>query len=62
MGKLLYRVDEVMFKLAMSRRTVYRLLENGKLIGHNDSPGKKGLRITVVSVDAYYIENLQDKS
>jgi len=53
MGKLLYRVDEVAHRLSVSIRTVYRLLDAGELKGHNDTPGKKGLRITATSLDAY---------
>ncbi len=49
----LYRVDQVMEILNCSRRTVYYLLEVGKLTGHNDSPGKNGLRVVASSVDEY---------
>jgi len=49
----LYRVDEVMVILSCSRGTVYNLLEEGKLRGHNDKPGCVGMRITVKSVKEY---------
>ncbi len=53
MKKALYRIDEVMEILSVSRRTVFNLLTEGKLKGHNDSPGKNGMRITVKSVEEY---------
>lgn len=37
----------------MSKRSVYRLLEEGKLIAHCNSPGKSEIKITVKSVEAY---------
>ncbi len=51
--KALYRIDEVMEILSCSRRTVYYLLEVGELAGHNDKPGKSGLRVVASSVDKY---------
>ena len=39
--------------LNCSRRTVYYLLEVGELVGHNDKPGKNGLRVVASSVDKY---------
>jgi len=54
MSKLLYRVDEVAATLSFSVSKVYELVKNGELMGHNDSPGHKGLRITVESVIAYF--------
>lgn len=58
MKKILFRIDEVMSRLSVSRRTVYRLLEKGELTRHNDSPGRKGLRVTAASIDRYYLKNL----
>ena len=49
----LYRVDQVCEILNCSRGTVYSLLAEGKLIGHNDKPGKNGIRVTVKSVEDY---------
>ena len=51
--KALFRIDEVMEILSMSRNTILNLLAEGKLTGHNDKPGKTGLRITVRSVNDY---------
>ncbi len=51
--KALYRIDEVGEILSVSRRTVYRLLSEGKLTGHSRKPGKPGIRITAVSVKEY---------
>jgi excisionase family DNA binding protein len=56
--KALYRIDEVMEILSVSRSTVFNLLAEGKLIGHNDKPGKSGIRITVKSVNEY-LENYE---
>ena len=53
MKKALYRIDEVAEILSMSKRSVYRLLEEGKLIAHCNNPGKSEIRITVKSVEAY---------
>lgn len=54
MSKLLYRVDEVMVMLAISRRQVYYLVEGGELIAHNDNPESKGMRITSESIRLYF--------
>ncbi len=54
MGKLLYRVDEAAEILSISRATIYRLIDEGKLIGHNDMPGRKGLRVTGASIELYF--------
>jgi excisionase family DNA binding protein len=51
--KVLYRVDEVAEMLSMSKRSVYYLLDQGELEGHNDSPGKRGLRVTGESILRY---------
>lgn len=51
--KLLYRIDEVAEILSISKRTVYRLLSEGKLKGHCNDPGKSEIRITSSSVDEY---------
>ena len=39
--------------LNVSRGTVFNLLAEGKLVGHNDKPGRNGIRITVKSVEDY---------
>ncbi len=49
----LYRIDQVTEILNCSRRTVYRLLADGKLIAHNDNPGKQGTKIIASSVEKY---------
>ncbi|PIU58327.1 MAG: hypothetical protein COS89_00930 [Deltaproteobacteria bacterium CG07_land_8_20_14_0_80_38_7] len=51
--KRLYRVDEVGEMLSVSTKTVRRLISRGELIGHNDSPGRRGLRVTVESLEKY---------
>ncbi|MBI5588073.1 MAG: helix-turn-helix domain-containing protein [Deltaproteobacteria bacterium] len=51
--KLLYRVDEVAKIISRSRRGVYELLKRGELMAHNPNPGRKGLRITVESVNVF---------
>ncbi|MBI5885299.1 MAG: helix-turn-helix domain-containing protein [Deltaproteobacteria bacterium] len=53
MSKLLYRVDEVSKMIARSRSGIYDLLKRGELIAHNPNPGRKGLRVTAESIDAY---------
>lgn len=53
MGKLLYRVDEVAKMISRSRSGVYELLKRGELIAHNPNPGRKGLRITVESINSF---------
>ena len=53
MKPVLYRVDQVMEILNVSRGTVFNLLAEGKLIGHNDKPGRNGIRVTVKSVEDY---------
>lgn len=59
--KFLYRVDEVAEILSMSKRSVYYLLDQGELEGHNDSPNKRGLKITGESVWKY-VEKYKIKS
>ena len=49
----LYRIDQVMEILNCSRRTIYYLLEMGELTGHNDKPGKTGMRVVARSVEEY---------
>jgi hypothetical protein len=39
--------------LNVSRGTVFNLLAEGKLVGHNDKPGRNGIRVTVKSVEDY---------
>jgi hypothetical protein len=39
--------------LSCSRNTVYNLLAEGKLTGHNDKPKMTGIRVTVRSVNEY---------
>jgi len=51
--KALYRIDEVADILSVSRRTVYRLLAEGKLKGHSRNPRKPGMRITAWSVKEF---------
>jgi len=51
--KALYRVDEVAEILSISRRTVYRLFAEGRLVGHSRKPGKAGMRITAWSVTEF---------
>lgn len=52
--KLLYRPDEVAGLLSMHVKTIYELVSNGELEGHNKTPGTKGLRITSESIVKYY--------
>lgn len=66
--KFLYRVDEVAEMLSMSKRSVYYLLDQGELEGHNDSPGKRGLKVTGESILRYVerykiqVEGISDKA
>ena len=53
MSKLLYRIDEVAKMLARSRSGIYDLLKRGELIAHNPKPGRKGLRVTAESINAF---------
>lgn len=53
MGKLLYRIDEVSKMISRSRSGIYELLKRGELIAHNPKPGRKGLRVTAESIDAF---------
>ena len=54
MSKLLYRVDEAAEILAISKSQIRKLIDEGALTGHNDNPGRKGLRVTAASIQAYY--------
>ena len=49
----LYKIDEVAEMLNISKRSVYRLLTDGKLIAHSNTPGKTEIRILASSVDEY---------
>jgi excisionase family DNA binding protein len=49
---MLYRIDQVMEILQKSKATVHRLICDGELTAHGHA-GKKGLRVTAESVDAY---------
>lgn len=53
MSKLLYRVDEVSKMISRSRSGIYELLKRGELIAHNPKPGRKGLRVTAESINAF---------
>lgn len=57
MGKLLYRVDEVAKMISRSRSGIYELLKRGELIAHNPNPGRKGLRITAESINAFFTKH-----
>lgn len=39
--------------LGMSRRKIYYLVTEGKLIAHRDTPGKNGMRIIASSIEGY---------
>lgn len=39
--------------ISRSRSGVYELLKRGELTAHNPNPGRKGLRVTAESIDAY---------
>ncbi len=52
------RPNRVAMLLDISLRTVYRLVKGGKLKGHNDSPGRRGLRIAASSVEKFIEENM----
>jgi excisionase family DNA binding protein len=58
--KLLYRIDEVAEMLSISRRSVYRLLDDGELDGHLDGGRERGIKIIWVSI-LKYIEKHQIK-
>ena len=51
--KLVYRKDEVMEMLSIGKSKFYELLASGELVGHNEKPGLKGLRVTAASIKAY---------
>lgn len=53
MVKLLYRIDEAAKMIARSRSGVYELLKRGELIAHNPKPGRKGMRVTADSINAF---------
>lgn len=53
MIKLLYRVDEVAEMLSCKKSKIYELLGKGELIGHNDKPKGKGLRVKAESITVY---------
>lgn len=53
MPKALYRVNEVASILSISKSTVYNLVKDGELKGHNIRPGRKGLRIVAASIEMY---------
>ena len=58
MGKTLLRVGEAADVLAVSRRTVYRWVEEGKLSA--TKIGKQSLRVMRHSVDKLISENRTD--
>jgi excisionase family DNA binding protein len=49
----LLRPDQVAEILSVSKRQVYMLVREGELIGHNQRPGKRGLRILAESIEQY---------
>lgn len=49
----LYRIEQVAEILNISKRTVYRLLIEGKLVAHSSTPGKSEIKILAESVDEY---------
>lgn len=51
--KALYRIDEVCFELSCGRDKVYDLLEERRLVGHWEKPGRRGLKITGTSLEIY---------
>lgn len=53
MKKLLYRINETADLISKSQSSVYNLLDTGDLEGHNVCPGRKGLRITAISIETY---------
>lgn len=57
--RALYRPDQVAELLSYdSVDTVYTLILVGELISHNRAPGKKGVRITGSSIEAYIERHL----
>lgn len=51
--KALYLVLEVTEELSCHRDTVYELVAIGELTAHQRVPGKKGMRITGLSLENY---------
>jgi len=50
---LSYSVVEAAEVLGVSARKVYHLVEQGDLVDANDNPGRRGTRITALSVTEY---------
>lgn len=53
MKKQLYRIAETAEIISKSKSSIYNLLDTGDLEGHNVTPGRKGLRITAISIETY---------
>ncbi len=51
--RFLLRPHKVAQLLDCEVRTVYELVKDGYLEGHNKAPGRRGLRIVTASVYAY---------
>jgi hypothetical protein len=51
--KALYKPAEVADLLSYSVDTIYTLVMIGELVCHNRTPGRKGMRITGVSIEGY---------
>jgi excisionase family DNA binding protein len=60
MNTILLRPYRVGALLDVSLRQVYRLVEEGKLQAHNDSPGRRGMRIMTDSVRNYIEKHRQE--
>ena len=60
MNTVLMRPYRVAVILDMTVRHVYRLVEEGRLEAHNDSPGRRGMRIMTDSVRIYIEKHRQE--
>ncbi len=60
MNTVLMRPYRVAIVLDMLVRHVYRLVEEGRLEAHNDSPGRRGMRIMTDSAKNYIEKHRRD--
>lgn len=60
--RALYRPAEVAEMLSYHIDTIYTLLSIGELECHQRQPGKKGIRITGASIEAYVERHIVDSA
>ncbi|WP_020675288.1 helix-turn-helix domain-containing protein [Geopsychrobacter electrodiphilus] len=56
---LSYSVQEAAQIIGCKVRKIYQLVDTGDLIDANDTPGKKGTRITALSINTYHEKRIR---